>query len=438
MEVDSGSTAWMLAASAMVLFMTPGLAFFYGGLTRSKNVLSTVMQSFICIGIVAVLWVTVGYSLAFGPDQGLGLIGNFDYIGLKDVGVEGPGVPHLLFMSFQMMFAIITPALITGAFAERAKFGPFLLFIALWSLLVYVPVAHWVFATDGWLSPFASNPDTPDIGLNSLDFAGGLAIHVNAGVAALAAVFVFGKRKGYGTEPMEPHDITMVVLGTGILWFGWFGFNAGSAVGATGQAVYAFTNTNVAAAAAALTWALLSWQHNGKPSVVGAAAGAVAGLVAVTPASGYVQPMEALAIGIGAGVLCYFAVQFRARLRFDDSLDVVGVHGVGGVWGALATGLFATSEVSGIDFADGLFHGNPQQMWDQSVGIVVVGAFSFIVTFIILKVLDRTMGVRVSEDEEEIGLDITQHGERAYMSDEGGIPFEPGAILPAPPAIYND
>ncbi len=438
MEVDSGSTAWMLAASAMVLFMTPGLAFFYGGLTRNKNVLATIMQSFICIGVVAVLWVTIGYSLAFGPDQGLGLIGNFDHIGLKDVGVEGPGVPPLLFMSFQMMFAIITPALITGAFAERAKFGPYLIFIALWSLLVYVPVAHWVFATDGWLSPFSSNPDAPDIGLNSLDFAGGLAIHINAGVAALAAVLVFGKRKGYGHEPMEPHDITMVVLGAAILWFGWFGFNAGSAVAANGQAVYAFTNTNVAAAAAALTWALLSWQHGGKPSVVGAAAGAVAGLVAVTPASGYVEPMEAMAIGIGAGVLCYFAVQFRVHVGLDDSLDVVGVHGVGGVWGALATGLFATAGVSGLPYANGLFHGHAQQMWDQSVGIVAVGLFSFIVTFAILKVLDIVMGVRVSEDDEEVGLDITQHGERAYISDEGGIPFSPGSIMPAPPATYTD
>ena len=436
MEIDSGNTAWMLAASALVLFMTPGLAFFYGGLTRNKNVLATIMQSFICIGIVSVLWVTVGYSLAFGPDQGLGLIGNFDHIGLKDVGVEGPGIPPLIFVSFQMMFAIITPALITGAFAERAKFGPFLIFIALWSLLVYVPVAHWVFATDGWLSAFSSDPDAPDIGLNSLDFAGGLAIHVNAGVAALAAVFVFGKRKGYGSEPMEPHDITMVVLGAAILWFGWFGFNAGSALGATGQAVYAFINTNVAAASAALTWALLSWQHGGKPSVVGAAAGAVAGLVAVTPASGYVEPMEALAIGIGAGVFCYIAVQLRVRAQLDDSLDVVGVHGVGGIWGALATGLFANSEVSGIDFADGLFHGNAQQLWDQSVGIVGVALFSFIVTYLILKVLDMTMGVRVTESDEELGLDVTQHGERAYHVEEGGMPAT--AILPAPPATYTD
>ncbi len=445
--IDTGNTAWMLTATAFVLLMTPGLGFFYGGLTRNKNVLATIMQSFITIGVVGVLWVVVGYSLAFGPDSGLGLIGNLDWFGLKDVGQEpggpngavyGLGIPHLLFMAFQMMFAIITPALITGAFAERARFGPFLIFTALWSLLVYVPIAHWVFAYDGWLSPFASNPDTPDIGLNSLDFAGGLAIHVNAGVAALAAVLVFGKRKGYGSTPMEPHDVTMVVLGAALLWFGWFGFNAGSAGGATGQAVSALVNTNSAAAMAALTWTLLSWRFGGKPSVVGAAAGAVAGLVAVTPASGYVQPMESLAIGFGAGALCYFAVRLRSHIKLDDSLDVVGVHGVGGVWGALATGLFAAASVSGLSYADGLFNGHAQQMWDQSVGIVAVGAFSFVVTFVILKLLDLTVGIRVSEDDEELGLDVTQHGERAYTPEEGGgVPLSPGPVLPAPPMAYT-
>jgi Amt family ammonium transporter len=444
-DINTGNTAWMLAASALVLFMTPGLGFFYGGLTRNKNVLATIMQSFITMGVVAVIWITIGYSLAFGPDWH-GVIGNFDWIGLRHVGqlpggpngaFYGVGIPHLLFMAFQMMFAIITPALITGAFAERARFGPFLIFIALWSLLVYVPVAHWVFAYDGWLSAFASNAHTPDIGINSLDFAGGLAIHVNAGAAALAAVFVFGKRKGYGTEPMEPHDITMVVLGAAILWFGWFGFNAGSAGGATGQAVEAFVNTNVAAAVAALTWVLVGWAHSGKPSVVGAASGAVAGLVAITPASGYVEPMEALAIGIGAGLICYFAVQLRARIKMDDSLDVVGVHGVGGLWGALATGLFATAAVSGLPYANGLFHGHAMQVWDQSLGAIAVIAYSFTVTFIILKVLDLTIGVRVSEDEEELGLDVTQHGERAYAGEEsGGVPLIPGGIMAAPPMAY--
>ena len=445
--IDSGNTAWMLTASALVLFMTPGLGFFYGGLTRSKNVLATIMQSFITTGVVAILWVTVGYSLAFGPDQGLGLIGNFDWIGLKDVGAEpgGPngavygfGIPHLLFMSFQMMFAIITPALITGAFAERAKFGPFLLFIALWSLLVYVPIAHWVFAYDGWLSAFATNVDTPDIGVNSLDFAGGLAIHVNAGVAAIAAVLVFGKRKGYGSEPMEPHDITMVVLGAAILWVGWFGFNAGSAGGATSQAVYAFANTAVAAATAGLLWVLASWHFGGKPSVVGAAAGAVAGLVAVTPASGYVMPMEAIVIGAVAGVLCYGACQLRAKLGFDDSLDVIGVHGVGGVWGALATGIFANSAVSGIPYAEGIMQGEWSRFTDALVGIGAIGGYSFVVTFVILKVLDVTMGIRVSEEEEELGLDSSQHGERAYTLDEaGGMTGGSGPVMQAPPVAYG-
>lgn len=440
MQIDAGNTAWMLTASALVLFMTPGLGFFYGGLTRNKNVLATIMQSLITISVVGVLWVTIGYSLAFGPDWH-GVIGNFDWIGLKGVGqapggpngaVYGAGIPHLLFMAFQMMFAIITPALITGAFAERAKFGPFLVFTALWSLLVYVPVAHWVFAYDGWLSAFASNPRTPDIGINSLDFAGGLAIHVNAGIAALAAVLVFGKRKGYGSAPMEPHDITMVVLGAAILWFGWFGFNAGSAGGATGQAVSAFVNTNVAALTAALTWVLVGWLRQGKPSVIGAAAGAVAGLVAITPASGYVQPMESIAIGAGAGALCYFAVQLRARIGMDDSLDVIGVHGVGGLWGALATGLFASAAVSGLPYANGLFHGHAVQLWDQSIGIFAVAGYSFVVTFVLLKGLDLLVGIRVSEDEEELGLDLTQHGERAYTFDESGVPVLPGAALPLP------
>ncbi len=447
MELDSGNVAWMLTAAALVLFMTPGLGFFYGGLTRNKNVLATLMQSFITTGVVAIIWVTVGYSLAFGPDQGLGLIGNFDWAFLSGVGAEpggpngavyGLGIPHLLFMAFQMMFAIITPALITGAFAERAKFGPFLIFTALWSLLVYVPVAHWVFAYDGWLSAFATNADTPDIGLNSLDFAGGLAIHVNAGFAAIAAVLVFGKRKGYGREPMEPHDITMVVLGAAILWVGWFGFNAGSAGGATGQAVYAFVNTAVAASVAGLTWTLASWKIGGKPSVVGAAAGAVAGLVAVTPASGYVEPMAAVVIGAVAGVLCYGAVLIRAKVGFDDSLDVVGVHGVGGIWGAIATGLFASSAVSGLPYAEGLINGETGRLTDALIGIIAVGGYSFILTFGLLKILDMTMGIRVSEDEEELGLDISQHGERAYTAEEGGgVPLSSGPVLPAPPATYT-
>ncbi len=438
MEIDTGNTAWMLMASALVLLMTPGLAFFYGGLTRSKNVLGTVMHSFIAIGVVGVLWVVLGYSIAFGPDQGLGLIGNLDHFGLRGVGVEADstGVPALLFMAFQMMFAIITPALITGAFAERARFGPFLLFIALWSLIVYAPVAHWVFGVNGWLNTFSGDGVSETIGINGLDFAGGLAIHVNSGVAALAAVLVFGKRRGYGVDAMEPHDITMVVLGAALLWFGWFGFNAGSAVGANGQAVYAFVNTNVAAAAAALTWTLVSWRMTGKPSVVGAASGAVAGLVAVTPASGYVEPMSALAIGFGAGVICYFAVRLREHIHFDDSLDVVAIHGVGGLWGAIATGIFAVSLGGTLapEFREGLIAGEWRLLWDQLVGIVAVSAYSFILTYGILKVLDMTFGVRVDPDDEEIGIDISQHGERAYQSDEAGIaiPLIVGEPLPEP------
>ena len=443
MPIDTGNTAWMLMASGLVLLMTPGLALFYGGLTRSKNVLGTIMQSLTTISVVTMVWVVVGYSLAFGPDSGWGLIGNFDWVGLRHVGgapggpngaIYGIGIPHLLFMAFQLMFAIITPALITGAFAERAKFGPFLAFTALWSLLVYVPVAHWIFAYDGWLSATSSDPNAPHAGLHALDFAGGIAIHVSAGTAALASVFVFGKRKGYGHVPMEPHDIPMVILGAGLLWFGWFGFNAGSAGGATSQAVYAFVNTTVSGAAAAFSWTVLSWKLSSKPSAVGVAAGAVAGLAAITPASGFVEPMEAIGIGLVSGAICYMAVRYRARIHLDDSLDVIGVHGVGGAWGSIAAGLFATATVGGVN---GLFHGHAAQLWDQTAAIVVVGGFSFVATFAILKVLDLVVGIRVSEEEEELGLDVTQHGERAYTLDEGGVPLTAGAILSAPPMAYQ-
>jgi Amt family ammonium transporter len=427
--ISAGDTAWMLMASALVLFMTPGLAFFYGGFVRNKNVLGTLMQSFIVMGLIGVTWVVIGYSLTFGPDvEGWGLIGNLDHLGLKDVGAAGdsqagPGIPHELFMAFQLMFAIITPALITGAFAERAKFGPFLIFMVAWSLLVYAPVAHWVFDAEGWI--FAD--------VKGLDFAGGTAIHVNAGAAALAAAIMFGRRKGYKEEPMEPHDITMILLGTSLLWFGWFGFNAGSAGAANAVAVNAFVVTTTAASAAVLSWVLLSWWMGGRPSVVGAAAGAVAGLVAITPASGYVQPMEALAIGGVAGVICFLAVQWRTRTSLDDSLDVVAVHGVGGLWGALATGIFvvAASE-SGVTAAevDGLFTGGGlDQLGRQALGVAVVAPYSFIATFGILKVLDMTVGIRVNEEDEVAGLDVSQHGERAYIF--GGS----GPVLGIPEAI---
>jgi len=427
----AGNTAWVLAAAALVLFMTPGLGFFYGGFTRQKNVLATIMQSFIVVALVGVQWVVIGYSLAFAPSVGHGFIGNLNYFGLRDVGLApspiynaSSGVPHEAFMIFQAMFAIITPALITGAFAERAKFSTFLVFMLAWSFLVYDPIAHWVFSADGWLSAF----NFPS-GVDALDFAGGTAIHVNAGAAALAAAFFYGRRKGYGSEPMEPSNITYIVLGTAILWFGWFGFNAGSAGAASGQAANAFVVTNTAAAAAAFTWMLLSWAFSQKPSVVGACAGAVAGLVAITPASGFVQPMEAIAIGVGAGLFCYLAVRIRARTNLDDSLDVVGVHGIGGTWGALATGLFAAAAVSGIPGLDGLTHGRGDQVVDQLIAIGAVWGYSFVVTSIILKVLDVTMGLRVKENEEVVGLDVSQHGERAYVIEETGA-------MPAMPAVH--
>ena len=434
LEIDHGDTAWMLTAAALVMFMTPGLGFFYAGFTRSKNALATIMQSFIVVALVGVLWVIIGYTLAFGPSES-GIIGNLDFFGFKDVGivpanpdVDGvpwtPTIPHEAFAIFQAMFAIITPALITGAFAERAKFSTFLIFMAAWSLLVYAPVAHWVFGL-GWLG--ITDPG----GVNALDFAGGAAIHVNAGAAALAAAFLYGRRKGYGREPMEPHNVTYIVLGAAILWFGWFGFNAGSAGAATGQAANAFVVTNTAAAAAALSWLFASWALTGKASVIGAAAGAVAGLVAITPASGFVEPWAAIAIGGVAGVLCYGAVRLRAASGLDDSLDVVGVHGVGGTWGAIATGLFATASVSGLVDNEGLFYGNGEQLVDQLIAVGVVWAYSFTVTAVILKALDLTIGLRVSEEEEDLGLDVTQHGERGYVLDEpAGLPIHQFSAQP--------
>jgi len=435
--IDTGDTAWVLVSSALVMLMTPGLAFFYGGLVRGKNVIGTMMHSFIVIGLVSVLWVVVGYSLAFGPDVGNGFIGNLDWFGLKDVGQEpsdayATTIPHLAFMVFQLMFAVITPALITGAFAERAKFSTFLVFMGLWSLVVYAPIAHWVWAFDaegptGWLGE-----------LGALDFAGGTVVHVNAGMAALAAAILYGRRLGFGKEPMEPHNIPFVVLGAALLWFGWFGFNAGSAVASGGLAANAFVVTHTATAAAALTWVLLSWAIGGKPSAVGAAAGAVAGLVAITPASGFVDAMPALAIGVGAGAFCYAAVQLRIRLRLDDSLDVVGVHGVGGAWGALATGLFAVAAVNSL--GSGVIDGTPEQLWKQFVGIGATMSYSFVVTFLILKVLDLVMGLRVASDEEVAGIDASQHGERGYVFDVGGpgfvgIPQTAAAAVPQAPPV---
>jgi Amt family ammonium transporter len=412
-QIDSGDTAWVLISSALVLLMTaPGLALFYGGMVRQKNALATLMQSFIIMALISIQWVLWGYSLAFGPDKG-GLIGGLEWFGLRGVGLD-PGpysdtIPHQAYMLFQLMFAIITPALITGTFAERMKFSTFLVFILLWATLVYAPLAHWVWAKGGWLGSFGT-----------LDFAGGTVVHISSGVSALAAALVIGKRRGFGHEHMPPHNLPFTVVGAALLWFGWFGFNAGSALSAGALATSAFVVTNTAAAAAALAWMFSEWAIRGKPTVLGAASGAVAGLVAITPASGYVEPMAAILIGAVAGFICYNACNLKAKLGYDDSLDVVGVHGVGGTWGAIATGLFATKAINPAG-ADGLFYGNPAQLWNQIVGVLAGWALGFIVTWILLKVLDATMGLRVTEDDEMAGLDLTQHSETAYSL--GGSAF---------------
>ena len=382
--------------------MTPGLALFYGGLSRSKNAAGTIMHSFMCMGIVGVVWVLWGYSLAFGPDVG-SFIGDFSFLGLSGVSASLPGpyadnMPHQTFMIFQGMFAIITPALVTGAFAERMKFSTFVIFIVLWVTIVYAPVAHWVWG-GGWLGE-----------LGALDFAGGSVVHINSGVAALAAAIIFGKRLGFGSEAMEPHNVPMVVLGAGLLWFGWFGFNAGSALAADGTAVNAFVVTNTAAAAGVLGWTAMSWLLDKKPSVIGAASGAVAGLVAITPAAGFVGPMPSILIGLVAGILCYLAAGLLVRLNLDDSLSVWGVHGIGGTWGALATGLFV-----GIGFGElaaGVTRG--EQVLNQVIAIVATWAWAFAVTAIILWALKATIGLRVSDNDEAVGLDATEHGETAY------------------------
>ena len=403
-KINSGDTAWLLASAALVMLMTPALGFFYGGLVRKKNVLSTIMHSFFILCLISVQWVLWGYSLAFGPDHG-GLIGGLDWIALKHVG-EAPGpyaptVPHLAYMSFQMMFAVITPALITGAFAERKRFKAFVLFSLIWATLVYDPVAHWVWG-GGWLGK-----------LGALDFAGGTVVHVNSGVAAFVAAWVLGRRRGYGQEPIEAHDATMVVLGAALLWFGWFGFNAGSAITAGGLAANAFVVTNTAAAMGGLTWMTVSWIHKGAPSVLGAAAGAVAGLVAITPASGYVDVSGSIVIGLGAGIICYLGIQIARRVGVDDALDVFGVHGVGGAWGAIATGLFATTAVN-AGAANGLLYGSPGQLVIQAAAVGATVAYSAVMTFLILKVLGLFVGLRVPEHEEALGLDQSQHREAAY------------------------
>ena len=406
-EINAGDTAWMLVATALVMLMTPGLAFFYGGLVRRKNVLSTIMHSLFILALISVTWVLWGYSLAFGPDTGLGIIGGLDWIGLEGVTaapspIYAPTIPHYAFMAFQMMFAIITPALITGAFAERKRFKAFVLFSVAWSTLVYAPIAHWVWSPDGWL-----------YGLGVLDFAGGTFVHLSSGISALVAALMVGRRIGVIRET-EPHDVTMTVLGAGLLWFGWFGFNAGSALAANGIAALALVTTNTAAAMAALTWVTISWLHKGSPSVLGAALGAVAGLVAITPAAGYVSPAGAILIGGGVAVVCYGAAQLRIRSRVDDALDVFAVHGVGGAFGALATGVFASVAVNAAGH-DGALAGNLGQLAIQALAVVAVAVYSAAATALILLVVNAAVRIRVPSAAEEAGLDMAQHGEIAYQ-----------------------
>lgn len=406
--INSGDTAWVLISTALVMLMTfPGLALFYGGLVRRKNVLATIMQSFFVLCLISIQWILFGYSLAFGPDQGH-FIGSLAWFGLKGVGMApnpdyAATIPHLLFMAYQMMFAVITPGLITGAFAERMKFSTYVVFTLLWATLVYDPVCHWVWGTGGWLK-----------NMGALDFAGGTVVHVSSGISALVCALILGKRRGYGREPMSPHNLPLAIIGAALLWFGWFGFNAGSALGANELAVSAFIATNTAAAAAALTWMFIEWKVIGKPTILGGATGAVAGLVAITPAAGFVTPLSAIIIGMLVGVVCYTSVAvIKLKFGYDDSLDAFGVHGVGGTLGALATGLFAQKIINPAG-NNGLFFGNPGLFIIQAKGVIVTAAYAVIVTFVLLKVLEATMGLRVEDEEEVIGLDITQHEESAY------------------------
>ncbi len=425
--IDTGDTAWILVSTALVMFMTPGLALFYGGLVRGKNVLGTIMQSFFALGLVSVLWFVIGYSLGFAP--GGKIIGSLKFLFLQDVGAEpfalAPTIPHTLYMTYQMMFAVITPALITGAVAERMRFRGYVLFLGLWSVLVYSPVAHWVWG-GGFLGLGEGN-------VGALDFAGGTVVHINAGIAALAAIIYMGKRKGFPKEAIHPHNIPMVITGAAILWFGWFGFNAGSALGSGALASTAFLNTHLATAAAMLSWLTAEWIRNKAPTTIGAATGAVGGLVAITPAAGFIEPWAAAVLGLVAGVVCYWAVSLKSKLKYDDSLDVVGVHMVGGVVGALLTGVFASKAVNEFG-ANGLIYGNPSQVTKQLVAIGVTIVYSFLATFVILKVTDLLVGVRVSEEEELTGLDLTQHSESAYTTVESGHLVQHSAPAPKPHA----
>ncbi|OGW38013.1 MAG: ammonia channel protein [Nitrospirae bacterium GWD2_57_9] len=407
-KLDTGDTAWILVSTALVMLMTPGLALFYAGMVRRKNVLGTLMHSFIAIALISVHWILVGYSLSFGPDV-KGIIGDLSWAGLQGVGLApnpdyAPTVPHLAFMIYQMMFAVITPALISGAFAERMKFSAYLVFALAWTTVVYDPVAHWVWGTGGWMKQ-----------LGVLDFAGGIVVHATSGFSALAAALYIGRRKGFLHEHMPPHDLPLTVLGAGLLWFGWFGFNAGSALASGELATMAFVTTHSAAVSATLTWTFLEWAHRGKPTMFGAATGAIAGLATITPAAGFVSPMAALLIGVAAALLCYTALNAKTKLGYDDSLDAFGVHGVGGTLGTIMAGVFASIAINAAG-ANGLLFGNPGQLAVQAGAVLLVAVYSFIVTMALFKVLDLLMGVRVTRDEETEGLDISQHGESGYTT----------------------
>ena len=403
-KVDTGDTAWVLMSAALVFLMTPGLGFFYGGMVRSKNVLTTIMQSFFIVAMISVEWVILGYAMTFGSDIN-GFIGSLDKVGLAGVGLqvlEGGTIPELAFVAFQCMFAVITPALITGAFAERMRFAAFALFILLWAILIYNPMAHWV-----WGGGFLAK-------LGALDFAGGLVIHILSGVSALTLCLLLGKRHGYGKIPMLPHHLPMTVLGAALLWFGWFGFNAGSALGANALAANAFVTSQAAAAAATVAWVVMDWVHNGKPTILGAASGCIAGLVAITPAAGFVAPMPSVIIGLVGGVVCYTAVAVvKVKLGYDDSLDAFGVHGIGGTWGAIATGLWATKDVNPAG-ADGLFYGSSDLLAAQLISIAVAYGLAIVGTVVLYKLVNAILPMRASESEEVAGLDIVEHGERGY------------------------
>ncbi len=405
-SINSGDTAFVLVSAALVLLMTPGLALFYGGMVRKKNVLGTIMQSFFMIALITLEWVYLGYTMSFGPDVA-GIIGNLSWLGLKGVGAApnpnyAPTIPHSVFMIYQCMFAVITPALITGAFAERVRFVPFLIFSLLWAILVYNPVCHWIWGAGGWLKA-----------KGVLDFAGGMVVHLTSGAAALAAALVIGKRRGWGREPFVPHNLPMTLLGAGLLWFGWFGFNGGSALAANAIAATAFISTHLAAVSAMAMWVLVEWIHRGNPTTLGAASGAIAGLATVTPAAGFVSPNSAIIIGLIAGICCYLGVLAKDKFGYDDSLDVVGIHGLGGLIGTICLGIFASKAINPAG-ANGLLAGNASFLGTQLFAVTVVAIYAFIVSFILFKIIDLIIGLRVTDEDEIKGLDKALHSETAY------------------------